>query len=319
LAVGVRPDVRLANEAGLELGPTGAIAVNQYLQTSDPDIYAGGDCVENTHLLTGNKVFAPMGSTANKHGRVIGTNVTGGGELFPGVLGTIVMKVFDYNVGGTGLGEKQARDAGFDVITALVPAPDRAHYYPDARDILLKLISDRKTGRVLGGQAVGRGEVAKRIDVLATIISLGGTVDVLANLDLGYAPPYNAAMDPLHNAANVIRNKLSGLGHSMTPAQVRAKLDAGEDFILLDVRDQEEWNSWRIEAPQVKLVPQSQLRDNVGELSRHKDIVTLCRRGVRAYQAQRTLEGAGFHRVNFMEGSLTAWPYEVFRASKEQE
>ena len=318
VAIGIRPNVKLAKEAGLELGPTRAIAVNQYLQTSDPDIYAGGDCVENTDLLSGAKVFVPMGSTANKHGRVIGTNVTGGREVLPGVMGTCVVKAFDYNVGRVGLGEKQARDAGFDTITALVPALDRAHYYPGAHDILLKLIADRKTGRILGGQGVGRGDVAKRIDVLATILSFKGTVDTVANLDLGYAPPYDAAMDPLHNAVNVIRNKLSGLAQGLTPAQVKAKLDRREDFILLDVRDEKEWNGWRIEAPQVRLIPESRLRNKADELPRDKEVVVLCRRGVRAYKAQRTLQGAGFQNVKFMEGSMAAWPYEVFGEEPEE-
>lgn len=318
VAIGIRPNVKLAKEAGLELGPTGAIAVNQYLQTNDPDIYAGGDCIENTDLLTGARVFVPMGSTANKHGRVIGTNITGGREIFPGVLGTTVVKVFDYNVGRVGLGEKQARQAGFDAITALVPALDRAHYYPGAHDILLKIIADRKTGRILGGQGVGRGDVAKRIDVLATILSFKGTVDTVANLDLGYAPPYDAAMDPLHNAVNVIRNKLSGLAQGLTPAQVKAKLARKEDFILLDVREEKEWKRWRIEAPQVRLMPETRLRNQASELSRDKEIVVMCRRGVRAYKAQRTLEGAGFQNVKFMEGSMAAWPYEVFGEETEE-
>src|SRR4030042_2321927 len=128
-----------------------------------------------------------MGSTANKHGRVVGTNVTGGKDTFPGVLGTAVVKVFDDNVGRVGLGEKQARDAGFDLVTALVPASDHAHYYPGANDILLKLIADRGTGRILGLQGMGRGEGVKRIDVVAALMTHGGTVDVLADLDLSYA------------------------------------------------------------------------------------------------------------------------------------
>lgn len=311
VAVGVRPNVELARKAGLDLGATGAIAVNEHLQTSDGDIYAGGDCVENTHLLTGGKVFAPMGSTANKHGRVIGANITGGDETFAGVLGTSVVKVFEYNVGRVGLGEKQAQDAGFDVVAALVPGLDRAHYYPGARDILLKLIADRRSRRILGGQAVGQGDVAKRIDVLATTLTYGGTVDELANLDIAYAPPYNAALDVLHNAANVIRNKLSGIAQGVTPAQVKAKLDNREDFILLDVRNHDEWDSWRVDAPQVRLAPLPGLREKMDELPQDKEIVTLCRRGVRAYQAQKLLEGAGFQDVRFMEGSMAAWPYEV--------
>lgn len=311
MAIGVSPNTSLALQAGLKLGVTGAISVNEYLQTSDPDIYAGGDCVENTDLISGGKLFAPMGSTANRHGRVIGTNVTGGNETFPGVLGTVVLKAFDYNVGRTGLGEKQAGEAGFDVITALAPATEYASYYPGARDIIIKLIADAKTRRILGGQVVGRGNVDKRIDVLVTALTLGGTIDGISNMDFGYAPPYNSALEPLQNATNIIRNKLSHLARGVTPAQVKAKLDAGEDFVLLDVRSRDEWEEWRIQSPQVKLLPLPSLRADLNTLLQDKEIAVICRRGVRAYQAERILEGAGFPNVEFVEGSMAAWPYDV--------
>jgi len=317
VAIGVRPNVALARAAGLSLGATGGIAVNEMLQTSDPDIYAGGDCVENTHLVSGAKVLAPMGSTANKHGRVIGTNVTGGRETFPGVLGTTVVKALDYHIGRTGLGEEAARAAGFDVVTALVPGSDRVTYYPGAHDILLKVIADARTGRLLGGQGMGRGDLVKRIDVLAAAITFGGTVDALANVDLGYAPPYNTPLDPLHSAANVVRNKMAGMAEGVTPAQVKAKLDAGEDFVLLDVRSQKEWGTWRLETPQVCLIPQDQLQQRLGELPKDKPIVTTCRAGARAYQAALALKGAGFRRVQFAEGSLIAWPYDCFGGERE--
>ncbi len=317
VAIGVRPNVKLARDASLTIGTTGAIAVNEMLRTDDPDIYAGGDCTESTHLVTGTRVCIPMGSTANKHGRVIGTNITGGRETFPGVIGTTVVKVLDYHVGRTGLGEKEARAAGFDVVTALVANPDRPNYYPGSRDLILKLIADRKSGKILGGQCMGRGEVVKRIDVLATSITLGATVEILANIDLGYAPPYNTPLDPVHNAANIVRNKIAGLAEGLTPAQVKAKLDSGEDFILLDVRNQEEWNTWRIEAPQLKLIPQNKLLQRVNELPPDKEIITICRAGVRAYQMARALKGAGFLNVKYVEGSMVAWPYDVFGGEKE--
>jgi NADPH-dependent 2,4-dienoyl-CoA reductase/sulfur reductase-like enzyme/rhodanese-related sulfurtransferase len=318
LAIGVRPNVKLAQDAGLAIGVTGAISVNDYLQTSDPDIYAGGDCVENTNLITGSKVYTPMGSTANKHGRVIGTNVTGGQDSFPGVLGTAILKAFDYNVGRAGLSEIEARKAGLNVVTALVPAHDHAGYYPGNEWILVKLVADIDTHKILGGQVVGRGEVAKRIDVLATALTFGCKIETLANLDLGYAPPYNSAMDPLHHAANVIRNKCSGLAKALDPAEVKGKMNKDEDFIFLDVRERDEWQEWRIEVPQVKLLPQPVLREQLDKLPKDKEIVTLCLTSVRAYQAQRTLEGAGFGNVKFVDGSLVAWPYETVGNSKEK-
>lgn len=317
VAIGVRPNVKLAREAGLTIGTTGAIAVNEMLQTSDPDIYAGGDCVENTHLVTGAKVRLPMGSTANKHGRVIGTNITGGRETFPGVIGTTVVKAMDFHVGRTGLGEKEARDAGFDIVTALAAGPDRPMYYPGSRNVLLKVIVDRKTGRLLGGQGVGRGDVAKRTDVLATAITFGATLDAVANLDLGYAPPYNNPLDPLNQAANVIKNKLAGMADGITPAQLKARLDSNEDFTLLDVRTQREWDTWRIDDSRVKFVPQNTLLQQMKDLPQDRPIVTMCLAGTRAYQAALTLKNAGFHDVKFAEGSLIAWPYETLGAEKE--
>jgi NADPH-dependent 2,4-dienoyl-CoA reductase/sulfur reductase-like enzyme/rhodanese-related sulfurtransferase len=309
LSLGVRPNVVLAKEAGLTIGTTGGIAVNPHLQTSDPDIYAGGDCVEMVNLITQQKTLVPLGSTANKHGRVIGTNITGGSDTFPGVLGTGVAKVFDYNVGRTGLNETQAREAGYKIVTSLVPSFDHATYYPGAKDILVKLVAEESTGRVLGGQIIGTGDVAKRIDVLATAITLGAKVGDLANLDLGYAPPYNSAMDPLHHAANVIRNKQAGYARAFTLQEVKSKLDKNEKFVLLDVRSLAEWQAQRIEAPQVKLLPLPELRQKLGELSKDDEIVILCRTSIRAYQAQRILAGAGFKNVSFMDGSIIAWPY----------
>jgi NADPH-dependent 2,4-dienoyl-CoA reductase/sulfur reductase-like enzyme/rhodanese-related sulfurtransferase len=311
LAIGVQPNTGLAKEAGLEISATGGVAVNAHLQTSDPDIYAGGDCVENVNLVTGQKVLAPLGSTANKHGRVIGTNATGGDETFPGALGTSIAKVFDYNVGRVGLSQWQAEKAGYDVVTSLVPGYEYATYYPKGREIMVKLVAERSSGKLLGGQVLGPGDTAKRIDVLATALTFGATVDDLANIDLAYAPPYNSALDPLHNAANVIRNKLSGLARTLTPMEVENKFKSGDDFIFLDVRSPGEWEAYRIEAPQSRLIPLRELRQKLDKLPRDAEIVTFCHTSVRAYQAQRILDGAGFKNVKFMDGSIASWPYEL--------
>lgn len=311
LALGTSPNIRLAQHAGLTIGSARGIAVNQYLQTNDPDIYAGGDCVENVNRITRQKMLAPLGSTANKHGRVLGTNVTGGRETFPGVLGTTIVKVFDYNVARVGLSESQAREAGYDVVTSLVPSYEHATYYPNGKEILVKLVAGKSNNRLLGGQVVGPGEAAKRIDVLATALTFGAIVDDLANLDLAYAPPYNSAMDPLHNAANVIRNKQSGYARALTPMQVKSKLDNGDDFIFLDVRSPGEWETRRIEAMQAKLLPLGELRARLNELPKGAEIVIFCQSSVRAYQVQRILDGAGFNNTKFMDGSIAAWPYQV--------
>ena len=316
VAVGVRPNIKLAQEAGLKIGTTGAIAVNEYLQTSDPDIYAGGDCVENVELLTGKKiyVYVPLGSTANKHGRVIGDNVTGGHTTFPGILVTSVLRVFDYNVGKTGLNEREARANGFDVVTALNPSTDASHYLPTAKLVLMKMVADRATGRLLGVQAVGPGDGVKRVDVAATALTCGGDVKHIADIDLAYAPPYATAIDLIQHTANIIRNKMDGLAKSITPLEVKEKLDRGDDFVWLDVRSPAEYEQMRIEDPRIKLIPLGMLRRRLNELPRDKEIIAFCKLSLRGYEAQTILEGAGFTNVKFMDGGVVAWPYDVVTA-----
>jgi len=309
IAIGVRPNTKLAREAGLKIGKAGGIAVNEYLQTSDPDIYAGGDCVESPHLITGEEVFVPLGSTANKHGRIIANNIMGYKERFKGVLGTGVVKIFDYNVGKTGLTESQAREAGFDAVTALCPATDNAHYYPTHQPVLLKLIADRKTKKILGLQAVGLGETVKRVDVVATALTFGATIDDLPALDLGYAPPYSTAVDISAHAANILRNKIGGFAKALTPMQVKEKIDRGEDFVWLDVRTPAEYKKERIEDPRIRFIPLGMLRQRLNELPKDKEIITFCKLSLRGYEAQTILDGEGYLDVKFMDGGLEAWPY----------
>ena len=208
LALGARPNVELARQAGLEIGTSGAIAVNEYLQTSDKAIFAGGDCAENTHRVSGEKVFLPMGSTANKHGCVIGENLCGAGVKFGGVLGTAAVKLFEMQVGRTGLNERQGAAAGFECVSVTVAGYDRPHYMKAARKVLLKLTADAASRQLLGMQAWGEGEVVKRVDVAAMALSLGATVDKLFDADLAYSPPFNSPIDVLAVAANKLTAKL---------------------------------------------------------------------------------------------------------------
>ncbi|KAB0667716.1 pyridine nucleotide-disulfide oxidoreductase [Oryzomonas japonica] len=309
LAAGVKPNVSLARNAGLEIGATGAIAVDDHLRTSVPDIYACGDCCETTHLVTGKRVYAPMGSTANKQGRVAGINAVGGDAVFNGIVGTAIVKVFDFNAGKTGLSEFAARAAGYDVEIVLSPAPDRAHFYPDAKPIVLKLVADRENGRLLGLQAVGSGAVDKRIDVAATAITFRATAEQVSHLDLGYAPPFAAAMDNLIVAADILKNKLSGHAKGVSPHEVKKKMEAGEDFLLLDVRSPAEHEMMRIAG--AKLVPLGVLRDKLDSLPKDKEIVTFCKISLRGYEAQKILNAAGFSNIRFMDGGILTWPYEL--------
>jgi len=208
------------------------------------------------------------------------------------------------------LTESQAREAGFEVVTTLIPSSDIPHYYPTKKPLLLKLIADRKTRKLLGIQGAGPGEVVKRIDVLATAMSFGATIDDLPSIDLGYAPPYSTAIDIAAHAANVLRNKIDGIAPFLTPREVKEMADRGEDFLWLDVRSPEEYKQTRIEDLRVKLVPLGTLRHRIQEIPKDKKIITLCKAGLRAYEAQTTLAGAGFKDVRVMDGGLEGWPYE---------
>ena len=308
MAVGVRPEVRLAREAGLVIGTTGAIKVDSRMQTSDPDIFAAGDCVESTYILTGAPTYVPLGSTANKQGRVAAVSICGGEEHFPGVLGSTVCKVFDFCVGRTGITEFDARNAGMDVVIGLCGSPDREHFMPDARILMLKIVVDRTSRRLLGVQAIGPGDGAKRIDVAATAITAGMTVDQVANLDLSYAPPYSLAMDNLITCANIVRNKLDGVFQSINPLEVHRLMTQRRDMVLLDVSSPQEYAAERL--PGSILIPSGALRGRLNELPRDKEIVVFCRLSIRGYEAALMLQAAGFERVRVMDGGVVMWPFE---------
>jgi len=309
MAIGVRPNVKLAEDAGLEIGVTGAIKVDEHMQTSDSEIYAAGDCVESVDLVTGGPCHVPLGSTANKQGRVVAVNVCGGDDTFPGVLGSTVCKVFDHCVARTGLTEAGARQAGYDVTVAMGPAPDKAHFMPGAKPLLLKLIVDSKTRRLIGAESVGPGAGDKRIDVAAMAITAGMTVDDIANVDLCYAPPYASAMDNIITAANIARNKLDGHMVGASAEQVHRMLEQKEDFVFLDVRSPGEYDQVRLRGS--TLIPLGALRERLDELSNDKKIVTFCKISLRGYEAALILKAAGFKDVCVMDGGIVMWPYET--------
>ena len=209
LGVGIKPCVDLAVQIGVEVGPTGAVRANGHLQTNLPDVWAAGDCVETTNLASGEPTWVPLGDTANQMGRVAGTNAATGEDTlrFPGVLGTGIFKVFDLGVGKTGLSEKEAEDAGFEVLSAGIESNDRAGYYPGLDKVFLKLIVDKESGRLLGAEGVGSG-ADKLIDVCATAIWGKLTVADLVNIDLAYAPPFSPTLSPVIQVATVLSGKL---------------------------------------------------------------------------------------------------------------
>jgi NADPH-dependent 2,4-dienoyl-CoA reductase/sulfur reductase-like enzyme/rhodanese-related sulfurtransferase len=309
MSLGIRPQVELAKQAGLRVGETGAIWVNEKMETSAEGIYAAGDCAETTHLITGKKVWIPLGSTANKQGRVVGVNACGGNAIFPGVMGTTIFKCFDWNVAKTGLGMKEAEKEGFRPIQAIVRGYDRAHYYPGGKESALKVIADEKTGRILGGQAVGEGPSDKFIDILAMALHAKMTCQALSLVDLSYAPPYSPVLSPIIVAANVLMNKLEGKVKWIEASEVREKLQTSEkSFQLLDVREEEEVKEKRI--PGSVWIPLWQLKKRVGELDRKKEIAVHCESGLRSYKACLNLRHEGFENAKNVDGGMLCWCYE---------
>ncbi|HAS84355.1 MAG TPA: pyridine nucleotide-disulfide oxidoreductase [Verrucomicrobia bacterium] len=311
VAVGVRPSARLAQEAGLVIGPTRAIAVNAQMQTSDPDIYAVGDCAEKVNMITGKPAYVPLGSTANKEGRVAANAICGMPDAFPGILGSAICKVFDFTVARTGLGEKEAREAGYDVVTCLAPAPDRPHFMPTSKPLFLKLIADRASRKLLGGQATGPGNAERRMDIVAMALTAGMTVDQLANADLCYAPPYSPAVDNLITAANILRNIMDGLMSGITPSDVLARREGGESFTLLDVRSPAEVAQMRIDGS--LNIPLGALRKRLGDIDRSKPVIAFCKISLRGYEAALILKQAGFTDVKVMDGGILMWPGTLLR------
>jgi NADPH-dependent 2,4-dienoyl-CoA reductase/sulfur reductase-like enzyme/rhodanese-related sulfurtransferase len=309
LSIGLRPNVALAQKAGLRIGPSGGIAVNQYLQTSDPNILAAGDCAEKQCILRKTACFLPMGSVANKEGRVAGSNAVGHGDRFAGVSSATALKLFDWNVGRAGLSVEQARALGMEAVSMTIGGGDKPHYYPGNQLVLLKLIADKSSRRLIGIQGVGPGEVIKRIDVAITAMAGQLTVDEVAQLDLTYAPPYSEAMDVLITAANALRNKLDGLLKGVTSLELHAAQEAGKAPILLDVRTPDEYRAGHIRG--AKLIPLVELRSRTDEVPKDKRVVIYCKTSLRAWEAYRFLVGRGQQNVELLEGGIAAWPFET--------
>jgi NADPH-dependent 2,4-dienoyl-CoA reductase/sulfur reductase-like enzyme/rhodanese-related sulfurtransferase len=311
VALGRVPNVGLAREAGLEIGSTGAVHVDSFLRTSDPCIYAAGDCTEQRHAVTGRMTWIPGAVSASVQGRVAANNICGIEEEITSVTGSVIVKLFDWTVARTGLNEREAREAGFDPLAAVIPGPDRAHFIPTARTVILKLVADRVTGRLLGAQGVGPGDVAKRIDVIATALTAGLDVDRLAQLTLAYAPPYSMAVDIVLAAANVLRNKREGRFVGISSPELLQRMLADEPPLLLDVRQPEEYERVRFRGG--RHIPLGALRGRVGDLPRDKPIVIVCSYGLRSYEASRILAAHGFENVLVLDGGIEAWPYAIDR------
>jgi NADPH-dependent 2,4-dienoyl-CoA reductase/sulfur reductase-like enzyme/rhodanese-related sulfurtransferase len=310
MSLGIRPQVELAKQAGLKMGETGAIWVNERMETSAEGIYAAGDCAETIHLITGKRVWIPLGSTANKQGRVVGMNACGGNATFPGVMGTTVFKTFEFNVAKTGLSMREAEKEGFHPVQAIVRGYDRAHYYPGRKESTLKVIADKETGRILGGQAIGEGPSDKFIDILTMALHAKMSCQQLASVDLAYAPPFSPVLSPIIVAANVVMNKLEGKVEGIQASEVREKLQTSkENFQVLDVREEDEVKAKRI--PNTIWVPYGELKKRLSELDKSKEIAVHCESGLRSYKACLKLQHEGFEHVKNIDGGMLCWCYDV--------
>ncbi len=311
IAIGVKPNSKLARETGLDIGATGGIVVNEYMQTSDPSIYAAGDCVEIKNLITGKQVHAPYGDLANLEGRVAGENaVLGNTVTFPGSIGTGICKIFDYAAGTTGLSERTARANGFDdIMTVINASPDKPGFM-EGKLLVTKLIAERATGRILGAQCVGPGAVSKQIAQWAMAVQGGLTVEDLVNSDLPYAPPFSLAIDHFIATAHLMQNKMKGRLKGISSVEVKSKIDSKAPVFLLDVRNPDEFEAMRLGIGET-LIPLGALRKRLHELPEDKDaeIICFCKISLRGYEAALVLEANGWKNVRVMEGGIMAWPY----------
>jgi NADPH-dependent 2,4-dienoyl-CoA reductase/sulfur reductase-like enzyme/rhodanese-related sulfurtransferase len=300
LAIGVRPETELARAAGLAMGARGGIVVDDRMMTSDSDIFAVGDAIEVRDLVVGQETVLPLAGPANREGRVAAEAIAGRETRFRGVQGTAIVGVFGLTAGSTGASEKGLRRAGVTDFSAVHLHPGHhAGYYPGAKPIHLKLVFSRSDGRVLGAQAVGEEGVDKRLDVIAAMIQMGGTVHDLAEAELCYAPQYGAAKDPVNIAGMMAANVLSG----DMPVADWGRLGS-RDVALLDVREPDEFAGGHIEG--AINVPLSQLRRRIEDIPKGVEILVYCAAGQRAYFAQRLLRQLGFDAKN-LSGGYATW------------
>ncbi|MCM0083505.1 FAD-dependent oxidoreductase [Geomonas sp. Red32] len=290
LAVGVAPNTSFLAGSGIELGKRGHILVDEQMRTSRPDVFAVGDAIEVTNPFTGKSWAVPLAGPANKQGRIAADNMNGAGIAYRGTMGTSIAKVFDLDAGGTGATEKFCRAEGIPCASVIIHPNDHAGYYPGATPLTLKLVFSTENRKVLGAQVAGYGGVDKRIDVIATAIKAGMTVDDLCEIEHAYAPPYSSAKDPVNMAGFVAQNVLDGLCGIVTWDRIDS-LDRATHFVL-DVRDEMELGAGTI-AGAVN-IPLNELRGRLGELPRDKTIVIFCKVGLRGYLAARILTAHGF-------------------------
>jgi NADPH-dependent 2,4-dienoyl-CoA reductase/sulfur reductase-like enzyme/rhodanese-related sulfurtransferase len=301
LSTGVRPNGELAAAAGIALGQSGAILVNARMETNLADVFACGDCIEQFHVVTGKQAYRPLGSTANKTGRIAGDCATGGNLAYRGTLGTGIFRVLGLAVGQTGLSEREAREAGYDTVVCHNIKPDKPEYL-GGKEMVIKAVADRATGRLLGAQIVGYGGVDKRIDVFATAITYGAKAEDLFYLDLAYAPPFSTTKDPVMYTGMILENAIHGARPLMTAQELMSRQAAGEQVTLIDARVPAQYE--KAHATNAANIPHSGFRDAAKTLGKDEIVVTYCNKGTTGNAAQNILINNGFKRVYNLSGGM---------------
>jgi NADPH-dependent 2,4-dienoyl-CoA reductase/sulfur reductase-like enzyme/rhodanese-related sulfurtransferase len=310
-AAGFIPNGDLAKSAGLAVTPSGAVVVDKYMRTSDTSIYAGGDCVSVKNIITGKNGYLPLGSMANRQGRVIGTNLAGGSAIFPGYVGTWAVKLFDLSFCGAGLTVENARKEGFDAVGVSVEQFDRAHFYPEKGMMSLTLVADRNDGRVIGIQGAGpAGDALKaRIDAVAGVLQYARpVVEDISNLEVGYAPPFASAMDIVNAVANVTENVLAGRFKPVT-ADSFMELWSGRDknrVFFIDARPAAAGKAVEATRPDWHAIPLEEIRARVAEIPRDRPVAVICNTGLRSYDSVLVLARHGITDVVNAMGGMQA-------------
>lgn len=301
LSTGIRPNSKLASAAGVALGASGAILVNERMETNLPDISACGDCTEQFHLVTGKQVYRPLGSTANKTGRIAGDCITGGNLRYRGTLGTGIFRVLGLSVGQTGLSEREAREAGYDVVVSHNIKPDKPEYL-GGEEMVIKSVADRATGRILGVQIVGKAGADKRIDVFATAISFGAKAEDLFYLDLAYAPPFSTTKDPVMYTGMILENAIHGKRPLMTAQELLMRQSAGEQVTVIDTRVPAQYEKAHVDG--ANSIPHAEIREAAESLDKDDVVVTYCNKGTTGNAVQNILINFGFKRVYNLSGGM---------------
>ncbi|MFZ2780969.1 MAG: FAD-dependent oxidoreductase [Rectinemataceae bacterium] len=303
MSAGVRPNIDLARAAGLEIGKSGGLKVDEFLRTSDADIFAAGDMIEVRRKVDGAQARIPLAGPANRQGRIAATNALGGSMRYRGALGTSVFKAMSHTFAMTGLSEKAAVAAGMQVRSTVVHRGDHASYYPGATDLSLKLVYDL-SGKLLGAQGFGKSGVEKRIDVVAAALAGSLSLDDLAELDLAYAPPYSSANDPLNMAAFAAQNDLSGWSPSISASGAAAAIASQNPPFVLDVRTRGEYGKghWKNSIN----IPVDELRDSLDSIPAGTAVLVISRAGFEGHLAERILKQAGLHDAKYVSGGITS-------------